>query len=162
MPHMESFVILVLTSLKLAVLYPPSYAEYLEYGLVCVQRVCGGRDDITLEQGGGPRLLLAGHQPPPPHAGKCVAMKMSARAAAAPAPTLHTAATTGKPDTTTNHRLCLLRVQPLPGNCLDIYNIDICTLSGGSVSRAVLVALRHRTLTLMCFTLARCCRVPIY
>ena len=113
MPHMESFVILVLTSLKLAVLYPPSYAEYLEYGLVCVQRVCGGSDDITLEQGGGPRLLLAGHQPPPPHAGKCVAMKMSARAAAAPAPTLHTAATTGKPDTTTNHRMCLLRIQPL-------------------------------------------------
>ena len=138
---MESFVILVLTSLKLAVLYPPSYAEYLEYGLVCVQRVCGGSDDITLEQGGGPRLLLAGHQPPPPHAGKCVAMKMSALAAA-PAPTLHTAATTGKPDTTTNHRLCLLRVQPLhqyrggARNCLDIYNIDICTLSGGSVSRA--------------------------
>ena len=61
MSHMESFVILVLTSLKLAVLYPPSYAEYLEY-LVCVQRVCGGSDDITLEQGGGPRLLLAGHQ----------------------------------------------------------------------------------------------------
>ena len=159
MPHMESFVILVLTSLKLAVLYPPSCAEYLEY-LVCVQRVCGGSDDITLEQGGGPRLLLAGHQPPPPHAGKCVAMKMSAPAAAAPAPTLHTAATTGKPDTTTNHRMCLLRIQPLhqyrggAGNCLDIYNIDICTLSGGSVSRAVLVALRHRTLTLMCFNLA--------
>ena len=136
---------------------------------MCVQRVCGGRDDITLEQGGGPRLLLAGHQPPPPHAGKCVAMKMSARAAAAPAPTLHTAATTGKPDTTTNHRLCLLRVQPLhqyrggARNCLDIYIIDISVhYLEGRYRRRVLVALRHRTLTLMCFTLARCCRVPIY